>query len=172
MACFIFKIFQTKLFKQNRIIRFRFETVSQGDELKCSWKKEKVKVVQSCPTLCDPRDYTVHGILQARILERVAFPFSRGYSQTRDQTQVSLIAGRFFTSWATREAQEYWNGEPVPSPVDLPNPRILEWGASPFSRGSSRPRNRTDNSCIASQADCLPTELSGKPWTNTWAVII
>ena len=49
-------------------------------------------------------DYTVHGILQARILEWVAFPFSRGSSQPRDQTQVSLIAGRFFTSWATREA--------------------------------------------------------------------
>ena len=52
-------------------------------------------------------DYTVHGILQARILEWVAFPFSRGSSQPRDRTQVSSIAGRFFTSWATREAQEY-----------------------------------------------------------------
>ena len=40
----------------------------------------------------------VHGILQARILEWVAFPSSRGYSQPRDQTQVSRIAGRFFTS--------------------------------------------------------------------------
>ena len=47
---------------------------------------------------------TVHGILQARILEWVAFPFSRGSSQPRDQTQVSHITGRFFTSWATREA--------------------------------------------------------------------
>ena len=46
----------------------------------------------------------VHGILQARILEWVAFPFSRGSSQPRDQTQVSWIAGGFFTSWATREA--------------------------------------------------------------------
>ena len=63
----------------------------------------KVKVAQSCPTLCDPMDYTVHGILQARILAWVAFPFSRGSSQSRDQTQVSRIAGRFFTSWATRE---------------------------------------------------------------------
>ena len=53
---------------------------------------------------------TVHGILQARILELVAFPFSRGSSQPRDQTQVSHIAGRFFTSWATREAQDYWSG--------------------------------------------------------------
>ena len=49
-------------------------------------------------------DYTVHGILQARILEWVAFPFSRGSSQPRDRIQVSHIAGRFFTSWATREA--------------------------------------------------------------------
>ena len=40
----------------------------------------KVKVAQSCPTLCDPIDYTVHGVLQARILKWVAFPFSRGYS--------------------------------------------------------------------------------------------
>ena len=43
-------------------------------------------------------DYTVHGMLQARILERVAFPFSRGSSQPRDQTQVSHIAGGFFTA--------------------------------------------------------------------------
>ena len=53
----------------------------------------KVKAAQSCLTLCDPIDYAVHGILQARILERVAFPFSRGSSQPRDQTQVSCIAG-------------------------------------------------------------------------------
>ena len=52
----------------------------------------------------------VHGILQARILEWVAFPFSRGSFQTRDWTQVSHIASGFFTSWATREAQEYWSG--------------------------------------------------------------
>ena len=46
--------------------------------------------------------YTVHGILQAGTLEWVAIPFSRGSSQPRDRIQVSLIAGRFFTSWATR----------------------------------------------------------------------
>ena len=45
-----------------------------------------------------PTDYTVHGILQARILEWVAFPFSRGSSQPMDQTQVSRIAGGFFIS--------------------------------------------------------------------------
>ena len=64
-------------------------------------ESENEKVAQPCRTLCNPTDYTVHGILQARILERVAFPFSRGPSHLRDWTQVSLIAGWFFTSWAT-----------------------------------------------------------------------
>ena len=65
----------------------------------------KVKVTQSCPTLCNPIDYTVHGIHQARILAWVAYPFSRGSSWSRNWTGVSHIGGRFFTSWATREAQ-------------------------------------------------------------------
>ena len=52
-------------------------------------------------------DYTVHGILQARILEWVAISFSRGSSQPRDQTQVYHIADGLFTSWAIREAQSY-----------------------------------------------------------------
>ena len=69
----------------------------------------KVKVAQSCLTLCDPTDYTVHGILQARILEWVAFPFSRGSSQARDQTQFSCISGGFFTNWAmTRVMEKYF----------------------------------------------------------------
>ena len=63
--------------------------------------KVKVKVAQSCPTLCDPMDCIVQGILQARMLEWVALPFSSGSSQPRDWTQVSRIAGGFFTSWAT-----------------------------------------------------------------------
>ena len=67
-------------------------------------KWTEVKVAQSCPTLWDPMDYTVHGTLQARILECVAFPFSRGSSQPRDKTQVCSTAGGFFTNWATREA--------------------------------------------------------------------
>ena len=53
---------------------------------------------QLCPTLCNPMDFTVHGILQAGILEWVAFPFSRRSSQPRYRNQVSRIAGRFFTS--------------------------------------------------------------------------
>ena len=58
----------------------------------------KVKVAQLCLTLCNPMDYIVHGILQARILEWVAFPLSRGSSQPRDQPQVSRIVGVLFTS--------------------------------------------------------------------------
>ena len=82
--------------------------------------------------------------MEARILEWAAFPFSRESSQPRDRTQVSCIAGEFYTNWATREAQEYWNGYLIPSPVGLPNPGI-------------KPRSP------ALQVDSLPTELSGKP---------
>ena len=67
----------------------------------------KVKVAQSCPTVDDPMFYTVHGILQARILEGVAFPYSRRSSQPRGQAEASHIEGRFFTSWATMEAKEW-----------------------------------------------------------------
>ena len=66
-------------------------------------------VAQLCPTLCDPMDCSssgssIIGILQARILEWVAMPSSRATFQPRDRTQVSLIAGGFFTVWANREA--------------------------------------------------------------------
>ena len=57
-----------------------------------------MKVTQLCLTPCESMDYTVHGILKARILEWVTFPFFRGSSQPRDRTQVSRIAGGFFTS--------------------------------------------------------------------------
>ena len=64
-------------------------TELQCGEIQRSWWK--VKVIQLWPTLCDPMDYTVHGILQARILKCIAFPFSRGSSQPKDHTQVSCI---------------------------------------------------------------------------------
>ena len=92
---------------------------------------------------CSLPGSSVHGILQARILEWVAFPFSRGSSQPRDQTQGSHIADRLFTSWATREAQEYGSGWPIPSPADLLDPEI--------EPGSP-----------ALQVDSLPAELPGK----------
>ena len=95
-------------------------------------KWSKVKVAQLCPTVCNPMAYTVHGIFQARILECLAFPFSKGSSKPRDRTQVSHSAGRFFTSLSHKES-----------------PRTLEWVAYPFSRGSSQLRNQTGVSCIA-----------------------
>ena len=66
-----------------------------------------VLVAQSCPTLWDPMDCSppgssVHGILQTKILERVAIPFSRGSSRPRNRNWVSCIASRFFTAWTTR----------------------------------------------------------------------
>ena len=92
---------------------------------------KQMKVAQSYPTLCDPMDYTAHGILQARILEWTAFPFSRGSSQPRGRTHVSRIASGFFTLSHTG------------------SPRILKWVAFPFSRESSQPRDRTHVSHIA-----------------------
>ena len=73
-----------------------------------------IKVLVSCVQLCDPMDCSLpdssfHGIFQARILEWVAIPFSRGSSWPRDQTQVSCIAGRFFTFSATMEALCFCN---------------------------------------------------------------
>ena len=62
------------------------------------WTSVKVKVARLCPILCDPMDYTIHEILQARIVEWIAFAFFRGSSQPQDLTQVSHIAGRFFPS--------------------------------------------------------------------------
>ena len=111
--------------------------------------KVKMKVAQSCLILCNLMDCIVHGILQARILKWGAIPFCRRSFQLRDWTQFSHIAGRFFTSWATRDGQEYWSGEPIPSPEDLPNPGI--------KLGSP-----------ALQANSLPTELWGKCIFMIW----
>ena len=123
------------------------------------------------------------GILQARILDWVAMPSSRGSSRLRDWTQVSCIAGRFFTSWATQ-------GKPKKTGVgsiyllqgifltqelnwDLQHcrwilyqlsyqgsSRILEWVAYLFSRGSSWSSNRTRSPAL--QVDFLQAELLGK----------
>ena len=72
-------------------------------------RKKESEVAQSCPTLCDPMDcslpgFSVHGILQARVLEWGAIAFSRGSSRPRDRNWVSCIGGRHFNLWATREA--------------------------------------------------------------------
>ena len=87
---------------------------------------------------------TVHGILQARILEWVAFPFSKGSSQPRDRTEVSHIAGGFFTSWTTREANNTGVGRLS----------VLEWIFL---------TQKIEVGFPALQGDSLPAELQGKP---------
>ena len=109
-----------------------------------SWSE--VKVSHSCATLCDPMDWTVHGILQARILEWVACPFSRGASQHRDRSNPGFLHCRQILYQLSHKG----------------SPRIQEWVAYPFSRGSSLPRNWTGVSCIAG-GFFLSTELSGNP---------
>ena len=63
-----------------------------------------VRLFATPRTVCSPQGFSVHGILQARILEWIAISFSRGSSQSRNQTRVSCIAGRRFNLWATKEA--------------------------------------------------------------------
>ena len=133
--------------------------------------------------------YTGHGILQARLLEWVAFPFSRGSSQPRDQTQVSCIAGRFFTSWDTREAHHYHliadkpflpptpcregqEGQ-VPLSMKFFPGKNTGVGCHVFLQGSSRPRDRTHISyvsCLVGQF--FTDEPSGKPlFFKCWYLI-
>ena len=101
-------------------------------------KWSEVKVVHLCLTLWDPMD--IHGILQARILDWVAFPFSRGSSQSRSNPGLPHCSRILY--------QLSHKG----------SPRVLKWVAYPFSRGSSWPRNRMGVSCIA-----------GRFFTN-WAI--
>ena len=80
----------------------------------------RAKLLQSCPTLCNPMDCnlpdtSVHGYSPSKNTGEdchalIAMPSSRGSSQPRNWTEVSCITSRFFTDWATREAQEYCSG--------------------------------------------------------------
>ena len=86
--------------------------------LQCMKVKSESEVAQSCRTLSDPLDCSppgssIHGVLQAKYWSGApvpSLPSSRGSAKPRDGTQVSRIAGGFFTIWATTEAQEYWSG--------------------------------------------------------------
>ena len=108
--------------------------------LRCAWSLSHAWLFASPWTTARQATLSV-GILQARILEWLAMPSSRGTSKPRAQTQASHIAGGF---WATRQAQEYWSGQPIPSPGGLPDPGIQL--RSP-----------------ALQADTLPADLPGRP---------
>ena len=83
----------------------------------------KVKVTQLCLTLCDPMEYTVHGILQARIMEWQPFP-SPGDPPNPWIYPGLLHCRQILYQLSTREAQEYWSGQPIPSPAHLPDPGI------------------------------------------------
>ena len=116
---------------------FRVSEIEESKMFLDSWNnwlnwKVKVKVAQSCPTLCDPMDSIVHGILQARILEWVAFPFSRGIFPTQGSNPGLPHCNRILYQLSHKG-----------------NTTILEWIAYPFSSGSSQPRNRTRVSWIA-----------------------
>ena len=150
-------------------LTFMLRRIARGYTLKMEW----IVSCQSCPTLCNSIDYSppgsfVHGILQARILEWVAIPFSRGSSWCRDQTQAPCIAVRFLTIWATSKPKNVLVAQSCPTlcdPMDcspqcsfihwILQARILEWVAIPFSRGSSWCRNQTQVSCIAGSFFCL-----------------
>jgi len=108
----------------------------------------KAKVTQPCLTLCNPMDYTVHGILQGRILEWVAFPFSRGSSQPRDRTQGSnpgLPHCRQILFQLSHKG----------------GPRILEWVAYPSPAGLPNPGIKPGSP--TSQADYLKLSYQGSP---------
>ena len=136
------------------------------------------KLLQSCPALCYPMDCSppgssVHGILQARILEWVAMSFSRGSYWPRARTHISCVSCIiFFTTSTTREAPSLWYpphlkvkvlvaqscltlcnsmncSPPVSSIYWILQARILEWVAMPFSRGFSWPRALTHVSCVS-----------------------
>ena len=156
------------------------------------WTKLKVLVTQLCLSLCYLMDCSqpgssVLGILQARILEWVAIPFSSVSSPRRDWTQVSYIAGRFFIVWKWKWK---WSCSVVSDslrPVDCSPPSsfvngilqawVLEWVAISFSRGSSQPRDRTQVSHIAGRRFNLCTTreakmgVIGHPVRPVWSCI-
>ena len=110
------EIFKKYFGKQKLVLGFTLR-VRESKDLKftsrfLAWPNDRYVclVAQFCLTLCNPMDCnlpgsSVHGVFQARILEWVAIPFSRGFSGPRDRTHVSCFAGGFFTTSATREAQ-------------------------------------------------------------------
>ena len=148
----------------------------------------QVRLLQSCPTLCDPVNCSppgssVRGILQSRILEWVATSFSRVSSQPRNRCQVSHIAGGFFISiccycLVAKSCQTLCN----PMNCSLPGfsvhgilqARILKWVDISFSRGSSQPRDQTHVSCLgrrslyhwANREALSGIFLSLKKWNN------
>ena len=145
------------------------------------------KLLQSCLTLCyaidcSPPGFSIHGILQTEILERVAISFSRGYSWSRDRTHLLHLlhwqVGSLplmppgFIKKKTEVAQSCWT---LCDPMDCSPPsssvhgifqaRVLEWVAISFSRGSSQPRDQIWVSCIASRHFTIWATMEA-PWAQ------
>ena len=136
---------------------------------------------------CSLPGFSVHGILQSRILEWAAIPFSRGSSRPRDQTQTSCTAGRLFTVWVTREAcvlclvtqscltlHDPMDCSPPGSSVHgILQSRILEWIAISLSRGYSWPRDPTQVSCIIGRFFTIWTTRKALKQgnTNSWSYL-
>ena len=119
--------------------------------LQCRKVKSESEVAQSCPTLCDridcsPPGSSIHGIFQTRVLDWVAISFSRGSSWPRDWTQVSHVAGRRFTVWATREAHSgIWEAQNSLRKILAPLLALLQTlsQAPPWDVGLPPSKNKT-----------------------------
>ena len=156
------------------------------------WITERKWRLFSRVQLCNPMDCSlsgssVHGILQARILEWVAISFSKGSSWPRDWTWISSTSGRLFTVWATRKAkkiiltpiiakvplsiefsrQESWSGLPCRPPGDIPNPGIEPRShiAGRFTVWATREAQRTQSNAGETCVECWKMGDSLLIWT-------
>ena len=159
-----------------RYFSLKFPFTSWSIILELYYMQSEVKVAQSCLTLCEPMDCSlpgssVRGILQTRILEWAAMPFSRGSSRLRNRIQVSLIAGWFLPFELPRKSLVTKSHPTLCDPIDYSLPgssvhgslqaRKLEWVAIPFSWGSFPPRDPTQDCCMAGRF--FTSELPKKP---------
>ena len=139
---------------------WNFNAVVTVFVLKCM--KMKVFVTQSCPALCDPIVWSqpgssAHGIFQARILEWVAISFSRGSSQTRDQSWVSCIADRLFPIWATREALNPIGKQCKAQALESSHPRVRE-----LEQWYKGPETHWMGATLGTLIPCIP--MSSHTW--------
>ena len=121
---------------------------------------------QSCLTLCDPKNCSppgssVHGIFQARMLEWVTIPFSSGSSQPRDWTQVSCIAGKFFTTESP--------GKPASTHCDQPHPKCLSLCPPPPDIHTF---TTTSGWCYCQSPDLVDTCKASSPLALPWHPVL
>ena len=128
-----------------------------------------VLVTQLCPTLCDPTNcsppvFSVHGILQARIFEWIAIPFSRGSSRPRDWTLVSCTASRFFTIWDTVKSHYNLITSFILTPSSYTGITFWSTGTSTYKWESGTDRSTTPHSRLFSRTLNLKHNDQGKTW--------